>query len=251
MGKMRGINTDFWTDTWVVDQLNPLDRHLFLYLLTNPQTNLIGVYQLSLRIMSFQTGIEKDELTRMLKRIEPKVFYRDGWVIMRNGIKHQNYKNSNINAGIMREAESIPSEILQHIKWPKDFGQKPPIGSNQTNIFHDSSMTQGSTKPNLTKLNTTVGDKADVDNSTTETTGLKKLDGRKYSDITAVYDDLLEQGLINEKYKAWYCSSFFKIGRERVMILASQAKADGKDPQKLFSHLISKETKTKDRLLKQ
>lgn len=249
MGKVRGINTDFWTDTWVVDTLNPLDCHLFMYLLTNPATNLIGVYELSLRIMSFQVGIEKDELLRMLKRLEPKVRYIDGWVVLRNGIKHQNYKNSNINTGIIREAETVPKHLLQHVKWPKDFGSPKPEGSKQTNLLDDSYMTQVRTKPNLTKLNptvTTVQEKQSVDksddSSTTETTGLNKLEGRSYSDVTAVYEELKSQGLVNDKFKAWYCSAFFKIGRERVMILASQAKADGKDPIRLFSHLIAKES---------
>lgn len=243
MGKQRAINTDFWTDLWVVDTLNPLDCHLFMYLLTNPQTNLVGAYECSLRIMSFQTGIEKDELARMLKRLEPKVHYVDGWVILRNGVKHQNYKNMNLRTGILREAETVPSHILQHIKWPKDFGNPKPEGSKQTNLLDDSSMTQVSTKPNLTKLNptvTTVQKTEHVDNSTTETTGLNKLEGRSYTDINLLYEDLTD--LVNEKLKAWYCSQFFKIGRERVMILASQARADGKDPQKLFSHLLKKET---------
>ena len=112
MGKKRMIDTDFWTDSWVVDHLNPLDAHLFMYLFTNPQTNVAGVYQLSLRIMSFQLGIEKEELARMLKRLEPKVYYIDGWVILRNGIKNQNYRNIKMKAAIEQPLESVPSEIF-------------------------------------------------------------------------------------------------------------------------------------------
>lgn len=77
---------------------------------------------------------------------------------------------------------------------------------------------------------------------TAGTTGSKDLDGRKYSDVTMLFDDLKAQGIVNEQFKAWYCSVFFKLGRDRVLVLASQARADGTDPQKLFSHLLQKES---------
>jgi hypothetical protein len=141
MGKKRMIDTDFWTDSWVVDHLNPLDAHLFMYLFTNPQTNLCGVYKLSIRIMSFQLGIEKDELLRMLKRLEPKVYYIDGWIILRNGIKNQNYRNVKIKTGILAALEDVPPEVLQRVSWPKDFGNPKPQGSKQTQLIDDSSMT--------------------------------------------------------------------------------------------------------------
>ena len=141
MSKMRWVNTDFWSDAWVVDHLNPLDRYLFIYLFTNPHTNVAGVYELSLRIMSFETGIERDELLRMVKRLEPKVHYIDGWVVLKNGIKNQNYMNSKIKAGILAALETVPSEHLQHVSWPKDFGSPKPEGSKQTQIFDETSMT--------------------------------------------------------------------------------------------------------------
>jgi hypothetical protein len=140
MGKKRYIDSDFWVDSWVVDTLNPLDAHLFMYLFTNPQTTLAGVYKLSLRIMSFQIGLEKEELLRMIKRLEPKVYYVDGWVILRNGIKNQNYRNSKIATGILAALEDVPSEILQHVSWPKDFGNPKPEGSKQIQLLDESSM---------------------------------------------------------------------------------------------------------------
>lgn len=243
MSQYRFVNSDFWSDIWVVDHLNPLDRYLFMYLFTNKYMNLIGVYELSLRIMSFETGIEREQLLNMLKRLEPRVKYVDGWVILQNAIKHQNYKNSNIHAGMIRVANTVNSEILQHVKWPKDFGEKPPIGTTQTSLLDDPTMTQGSTvtvtEPNLT---TTVAPKP-VDksvNSNSRTTGLKKGMGKQYLEVDALYEDLHD--LVNDKFKAWYCSSFFKIGREKVQRLASEAKADTNgDAKKLFSHLLREE----------
>lgn len=72
---------------------------------------------------------------------------------------------------------------------------------------------------------------------------LQQLDSKKeYLDIDLLYENLSD--LVNPNYRLWYCKKFNQIGRERVMILASQARADGKDSIKLFSHLIKKEIKS-------
>lgn len=63
----------------------------------------------------------------------------------------------------------------------------------------------------------------------------------KYFETDLIYSDLSD--LVNHQYKAWYCSKIFELGRERVMILASQARADGTNKVKLFSHLLKKASK--------
>lgn len=110
--KRRYVNTRFWADNWVVDHLNPLDRYLFLYLLTNDRTNIAGVYELSTRRMAFDTGIEERDIKSMLRRMQPKVFYVDGFVILKNSNKHQDVENPKIKAGIDKILESVPSKVL-------------------------------------------------------------------------------------------------------------------------------------------
>lgn len=63
----------------------------------------------------------------------------------------------------------------------------------------------------------------------------------KYFETDVLYADLSD--LVNDQFKAWYCRKFFTIGRDRILILASLARADGKDAKKLFSHLLRKEAK--------
>lgn len=56
-------------------------------------------------------------------------------------------------------------------------------------------------------------------------------------------DDLYLQlkDLVNDKFRGWYCKQFFYIGKERVLILAAQARADYRtSPQRLFSYLLKK-----------
>lgn len=48
--------------------------------------------------------------------------------------------------------------------------------------------------------------------------------------------------LINPKFKNWYCRIFYKLSNEVVLRLASIARADGQNKQKLFSYLLKKAT---------
>lgn len=111
------INTKFWSDSWVREKINPLDRYLFLYFLTNEHTSICGIYELSMSTICFETGIDRDELQRvMLPRLQPKLYYIDGWVIIPNFIKHQNQNSPKILKGIESELEEVPPDIMQKAK---------------------------------------------------------------------------------------------------------------------------------------
>lgn len=71
---------------------------------------------------------------------------------------------------------------------------------------------------------------------TTDTTGTSKY--TKRYDADELFDQLSE--LVNPTYRAWYCKMFYQLGKNRVMELASVAKADGKEPRKLFSLLLKR-----------
>lgn len=115
MSVQRSINSKFWSDTFVVENLNPLDRYLFLYFLTNERTNLAGVYEAPMRIISNETGLDRDEITRMLERLKGKVEYKDGWVCLVNFIKHQNIENSSIRIGINNKLDELPEKIREWV----------------------------------------------------------------------------------------------------------------------------------------
>lgn len=46
--------------------------------------------------------------------------------------------------------------------------------------------------------------------------------------------------LISPAYKDWYARTFYQLPAEVVQSLASQARADGREPAKLFSHLLKR-----------
>lgn len=114
MSKNRYINTRFWSDNFI-SELNPLDRYLFLYFLTNEHTNICGIYEIPLRTISFETGIEIDMLKKMIKRLVSKIHYIDGWVYIKNFARHQAV-NEKVIIGIENAKKLVPSTIWLKIK---------------------------------------------------------------------------------------------------------------------------------------
>ena len=70
MAIYRSIQMSFWTDSKVVDDFTPEDRYFYLYLMTNPHTNLSGCYELSLKQASDETGYTKEVIRNLLDRFE-------------------------------------------------------------------------------------------------------------------------------------------------------------------------------------
>lgn len=117
MAKSRMINTKFWDDNYT-SNLDPIEKLLFLYLLTNTSTNICGVYEIPVKKIAMETGIDKDMVFKILERFtkDNKVFYIDGWIWLVNFIKNQNQKSPLVKKGIDNELEAVPSHIKEQVE---------------------------------------------------------------------------------------------------------------------------------------
>lgn len=70
MGLYRNLYTSFWTDNKVEDEFTPEDKYFYAYLLTNPQTNICGCYEVSINQMAHYMGFSNDTVNRLLDRFE-------------------------------------------------------------------------------------------------------------------------------------------------------------------------------------
>ena len=70
MGVKRIVDTDFWSDTKVLDKYTPEDKYFLLYLLTNPHTKQCGIYRLPKKYINFETGYNTDTVNGLLDRFE-------------------------------------------------------------------------------------------------------------------------------------------------------------------------------------
>lgn len=68
----RIVSTSFWTDGKVIDEFSPEDRYFMLYLLTNPQTTQLGIYEFNKRKAAFELGYSVESVSVLLDRFENK-----------------------------------------------------------------------------------------------------------------------------------------------------------------------------------
>ena len=109
------INTKFWDDNFV-GELNPTGKLLFLYLLTNPLTNLLGVYEITIRRIEFDTGIDKGKIADYLEGFAKakKAFLIDDYIIIPNWLKNQEL-NSNMKKAVIKEFNALPNTLKEKI----------------------------------------------------------------------------------------------------------------------------------------
>ncbi len=112
--KQRYINTRFWNDTYV-SELDPVEKLLFIYFLTNEHTNISGIYELPIKIIGIETGIDSSMINKILPRLEAKIRYVKGFVVIKNFLKHQETKSNLTILGIKNCLKDLNTDFLKEL----------------------------------------------------------------------------------------------------------------------------------------
>lgn len=64
----RLVYTDFWSDPKVIEEMTPEDKYFYLYLLTNDNTNMIGIYRIVKKQMAFDLGYSIESVNSLMDR---------------------------------------------------------------------------------------------------------------------------------------------------------------------------------------
>jgi hypothetical protein len=85
---------------------------VFLYLLTNQLTNICGVYEITDRQVSFDTGYTIDVVRVCFQRFQEhgKIIRRGDWVAFKNWIKHQSLAPG-VQGGIAKLLSAVPKDM--------------------------------------------------------------------------------------------------------------------------------------------
>lgn len=118
MAIYRNISLSFWEDNKVVDDFTPEDRYFYLYLLTNPHTNLIGCYEISIRQMSHETGYSQKIVEKLLDRMENLhnviVYSRETKeIFIKNWCKYNWTKSEKLLKNVENVSKYIKNETLK------------------------------------------------------------------------------------------------------------------------------------------
>jgi len=134
--KTRIIYTKIWEDRFFKKLSNPA-RFLFLYLITNPRINLCGIYEIQDDVILFETSLDKKQLSKIKKQLEPKVFFCEDWVYVVNAQRLGGYKGEKNNIACSRELKEIPENVKKTFdKLNTDRVSIPYTYTRDTSINH-------------------------------------------------------------------------------------------------------------------
>lgn len=99
-----------WQDNWY-SELDPSDKLLWMYLLTNPKTTQSGVYEYSERFAAFDTGLSRKEVAQALERFREagRILYNQeaGEIMIVNWLKYNSARSPKVAMVIDRELGSM------------------------------------------------------------------------------------------------------------------------------------------------
>lgn len=112
----RPVDTKFWSDNYIME-LDSTEKLVFLYCLTNSETNIAGIYEMNLHRMGLETGYEVSMLKRILERFtsDRKIYYIEGYIVIRNFMKYQNLSGWKTEKGIKRIIDTLPERLRKFI----------------------------------------------------------------------------------------------------------------------------------------
>ena len=95
MATFRKIHTTFWADPFVED-LTQEQKLFYLYLITNTKTKQSGIYEISKKHISYETGFSKKEVIELLSFFQEvgKIYYSE----KTNEIAISNWNKFNYNS---------------------------------------------------------------------------------------------------------------------------------------------------------
>ncbi|PLV55744.1 hypothetical protein [Thermotoga sp. SG1] len=120
--KYRKIEVCFWQDTDMLE-LTPEGKYFYLYLLTNPHTNLAGIYEASKKVMAFETGFNVDTVDKLIRTFEGKgkIAYdpETSEILVINWLKYNWTSSPKVIKCIIQDLERVKSKKLLSIFWNK------------------------------------------------------------------------------------------------------------------------------------
>lgn len=117
MAIFRNLNMSFWTDSKVVDDYTPEDRYFMVYALTNPYTNIIGCYEISIKQMANDLGYKEDVIKNLLKRFKEvhktiDYDFETKELMVTNWYKYNWSTSPKLDPPLVRAIESIKSDYF-------------------------------------------------------------------------------------------------------------------------------------------
>jgi len=151
--KTRILHTQFWKDGFV-RRLNPSDKLVYNYLLTNDKVNIVFCYELTVEEIVFDLGLTKKQVSQSLKVLKEnnKISCFKDWVFLLNSCKYESYRGGKNEVSKTKITEKMSPDVLTWFNNPLDRGidrgidrgtKIPPISHNTEIISHNTEYKEG------------------------------------------------------------------------------------------------------------
>ena len=139
MSIKRIVNTSFWSDSKIV-YFSPEDKYFMLYLLTNPHTTQLGIYELNPKQCAFEMGYSEDSARVLLDRFENKygIIKRSGnEIAIKNFLRHSIVRGGKpVEDCLLKEIAAVKDKrLLSYIK--KSLSHYSDVNSTVIKVFND------------------------------------------------------------------------------------------------------------------
>ena len=144
MAIYRNIQMSFWTDAKIADTFTPDEKLMYLYLLTNPHTNLCGCYEISSRQIAFEIGFKREQIEKLIKSLQDKrviVYSTDSReVLLVNWHKYNWTSSEKLRKPLREEVKKVKKSefrrYLERILYGTDtVSDDDGYGSDTTDLF--------------------------------------------------------------------------------------------------------------------
>jgi hypothetical protein len=102
MAEFRQTHCKMWTDGWFIE-LELDEKLLWSYYFTNEHTTVTGIYEIPMRVMAFETGINRERVEQILQKFvtAQKCRYEDGVLWVFNMPKYQGLEGKKISPKLL------------------------------------------------------------------------------------------------------------------------------------------------------
>lgn len=216
MAVYRQVYMSFWTDPKIEEEFTPEDKYFYLYLLTNPYTNIAGCYEIGYKQMARGTGYNEDTVKRLidrLKKVHQVIDYNEQnkEVLIINWHKYNWSRSDNLLTGV--------AAAINNVKTPEFADFLRGMSDGVERVY------RGSTDPIQTSVSVTVTDTVTVNKAKKKKYGeyqhvlltdseyekLKERFPKTFEDKIREMDEAIE--LKGYKYKSHYLA-ILKWARE-------------------------------------
>lgn len=123
----KTINPSTWRDG-AFTALEWDGRLVFLYLLTNQDSNLLGAYKMTTKQIGYDTALGQDEATRVMEVLNSVglVVYKDDWVIIRRDFLSP-FSNPSVYQNKIADYQKLPPQIQELVEEPTSPKDRVPI----------------------------------------------------------------------------------------------------------------------------